>query len=277
MAVYAIGDVQGCYDDLQRLLERIRFDPAADRLWFAGDLVNRGPKSLQVLHFVMGLGRAAVSVLGNHDLHLLAVSEGNLKHFRNDTVDEILQAPDREQLLDWLRHLPLLHRDPKIGFSLLHAGLPPQWDLNTAAARAREVEAALQGPGYHDYCQQMYGNHPARWEEGLQGMRRLRYITNCFSRLRYCSAEGRLRLEDSGPPGSQQAGFLPWFAVPGRASAGERIAFGHWSTLGYYQGHNVWALDSGCLWGGRLTALRLGPEPQPIQEPCPQAREPRSG
>ena len=277
MAVYAIGDVQGCYDELQRLLERVRFDPAADRLWLAGDLINRGPKSLQVLHFVMGLGPVAVSVLGNHDLHLLAVSEGNLKHFRNDTVDDILRAPDRERLLGWLRHLPLLHRDPELGFSLLHAGLPPQWDLETAAARAREVEAALRGPGYHEYCRNMYGNQPEHWDPQHRGIERLRYITNCFSRLRYCDAQGRLQLKDTGPPGSQKAGFLPWFKVPGRASADDRIVFGHWSTLGYYQGHNVWCLDSGCLWGGRLTALRLSPDPEPIQVPCPRARRPNHG
>ena len=178
MAVYAVGDIQGCYDDLRRALDAVSFEPAADQLWCVGDLVNRGPDSLSVLRYIRQLGDSAVCVLGNHDLHLLAVSEGNLKHFRNDTVDEILQAPDREQLLNWLRHLPLLHRDPELGFSLLHAGLPPQWGLGTAAARAREVEAALQGPGFHDFCRQMYGDQPARWDDGLSGMQRLRYITN---------------------------------------------------------------------------------------------------
>jgi bis(5'-nucleosyl)-tetraphosphatase (symmetrical) len=272
MPIYAIGDVQGCYDELQRLLQLIRFDPTEDRLWFAGDLINRGPESLPVLRFIKGLGERAVCVLGNHDLHLLAVSEGNLRHFRNDTVDEILAAPDREELLEWLRRRPLMHREH--GFNLLHAGLPPQWDIPTALQRAREVEEVLRGPGFHAFCQRMYGNQPDRWDGSLAGMARLRYITNCFSRLRYCDASGRLRLEDKGPPGTQKAGFLPWFEIPGRASRNEPILFGHWSTLGLRHSHNTWALDSGCLWGGRLTALRLEASPEPFQVDCPEARRP---
>jgi bis(5'-nucleosyl)-tetraphosphatase (symmetrical) len=272
MATYAIGDVQGCYDELQRLLEQLRFDPAADRLWFVGDLINRGPKSLEVLRLVKGLGASAVCVLGNHDLHLLAVSEGNLLHFKDDTVDEILAAPDREELLDWLRRRPLMHREH--GFNLLHAGLPPQWDIPTALRRAREVEEVLQGPGFHAFCQRMYGNQPDRWDDSLGGVERLRYITNCFSRLRFCDAEGRLHLQDKGPPGNQQSGILPWFEIPNRASRHEPILFGHWSTLGFRHSHNTWALDSGCLWGGRLTALRLGSPPEVFQLGCPGYRRP---
>jgi bis(5'-nucleosyl)-tetraphosphatase (symmetrical) len=272
MAIFAIGDVQGCYDELQRLLEQLRFDPAEDRLWFVGDLINRGPKSLEVLRFVKGLRERAVCVLGNHDLHLLAVSQGNLLHFRDDTVDEILAAPDREELLDWLRRRPLMHREH--GFNLLHAGLPPQWDIPTAQQRAREVEEVLQGPDFHAFCQQMYGNQPDYWDDSLTGMERLRYITNCFSRLRFCDARGRLQLRDKGPPGRQPGGFLPWFEIPGRASRDEPIVFGHWSTLGFRHSHNTWALDSGCLWGGQLTALRLGPPPEAFQLACPGARKP---
>ena len=239
-----------------------------------GDLINRGPKSLEVLRFVKELGPRAACVLGNHDLHLLAVSEGNHKHFRNGTIDEILAAPDREELLHWLRHRPLMHRDLNLGFSLLHAGLPPEWTADQAQARAREVEDVLQGPGYNDFCQHMYGNKPRRWRYDLEGMDRLRFITNCFTRLRYCTPDGKLRFKDKGPPGSQKEGYLPWFAVPNRASADERILFGHWSTLGYLNTRNVWALDTGCLWGGRLTALKITGGPQPVHLKCPGARKP---
>ena len=277
MAIYAIGDLQGCYDDLLRLLERLRFDPARDRLWFAGDLVNRGPQSLQALRFVKGLGKRAVTVLGNHDLHLLALAEGNPKHRdRDHTLDPILNAPDREELLDWLRRRPLLHHSRKRRFTLIHAGLPPQWDIPTAQARAREVERVLQGAGFHDFCQQMYGNEPDLWSEQLTGMARLRFITNCFTRLRYCDLGGRLALKEKGPPGSQPPGILPWYAIPGRASRNARILFGHWSTLGYLHTDNVWSLDSGCIWGGRLTAVsvRKRKPPRLFQVDCPGVRKP---
>ena len=276
MATYAIGDIQGCYSALLRLLERIAFEPAKDRLWFAGDIINRGPDSLQVLRFVKGLGDRAVCVLGNHDLHLLAVSQGNLRHYRDDnTIDEILRAPDREELIDWVRHRPLMHSDGAIGFHLIHAGLPPQWDIPTALERAREVENVLRGPGFYWYCQHMYGNRPDQWSDDLEGMNRLRFITNCFSRLRYCDTAGRLGLRESGPPGTQKHGLLPWFAIPGRASRTEKILFGHWSTLGYRNTHNVWALDTGCLWGGQLTALRIGERPMPFHQHCPRMRKPQ--
>lgn len=279
MAVYAIGDVQGCYDQLRRLLDNISFDPTGDKLWFAGDIVNRGPQSLQTLRFVQGLGPRAITVLGNHDLHLLALSEGNLKHQgKNHTLDPILAAPDREELLHWLRHRPLMHRCAKLGFNLIHAGLPPSWDIPTARALAREVESALRGDGFHDFCLGMYGNRPVCWSDQLRGMDRLRFITNCFTRLRYCDFYGNLALKEKGPPGSQQKSYLPWYAIPDRASRNERILFGHWSTLGYYQGHNSWALDSGCLWGGKLTALKLRKRKPPklLQLDCPGAQTPAS-
>lgn len=276
MALYAIGDLQGCYDDLRRLLDRINFDPKDDRLWFVGDLVNRGPHSLEVLRFIKGLGKQAVTVLGNHDLHLLALSEGQLKHKgRDHTLDPILNANDRDELLQWLRYRPLMHNSKKYGFSLIHAGLPPQWNLKTAGKLAREVEQTLQGDGFHDFCCQMYGNEPSRWSDGLTGMERLRFITNCFTRLRYCDDQGNLALKEKGRPGSQRQPYIPWFQVPKRASRHDPILFGHWSTLGYHQSDNVWALDSGCLWGGRMTAVKVSAKnpPAPIQIDCPGARK----
>jgi len=274
MATYAIGDVQGCYDELQRLLDQLSFDPARDRLWFVGDLVNRGRQSLQVLRLVKQLGNQAKSVLGNHDLHLLALSQGNRKPFPDDTLDDILQAPDRDELIDWLRQRPLLHHSGKRNLNLLHAGLPPQWGIATARERAGEVEEVLRGPEFPEFCRHMYGDEPRRWSDTLRGLPRLRFITNCFTRLRYCTASGKLALQYKGPPGTQKRGYLPWFQVPGRASRDARILCGHWSTLGYRAENNVWALDSGCLWGGRLTALRLGKTYRPIQLTCPGARRP---
>ena len=258
MAVYAIGDVQGCYNELQKLLEQIAFNPGKDQLWFSGDLVNRGPDSLATLRFVRSLGNAAVTVLGNHDLHLLALSEGNMKHWANDrSLEPVLNAKYRDDLLMWLRYRPLMHHDSKLDYSIIHAGLPPQWDIDTALMRAREVETVLRGVGYSYFCTHMYGNEPSYWSEQLKGMDRLRFITNCFTRLRYCTVQGDLALKEKGPPGSQRDGYLPWYEVPGRASDADRILFGHWSTLGYHQSRNTWALDSGCLWGGKLTALKL--------------------
>lgn len=257
MATYAIGDIQGCYDELRRLLDAIGFDPLKDRLWCVGDLVNRGPDSLSVLRFIRALGPQAVVVLGNHDLHLLALAAGNPKHGKKSTLDEVLAAPDRDELIHWLRYRPVMHVSEKKGFALIHAGLPPQWDLAQAQACARELEGVLRGPDHREFLYAMYGNEPARWSADLTGIERLRFITNCFTRLRYCTTDGALRLNDKGALGSQPKGVLPWYAVPNRATARERIIFGHWSTLGYRNEHNTWSLDSGCLWGGSLTALRV--------------------
>jgi len=258
MATYAIGDVQGCYDTLRRLLDRLHFEPAQDQLWFAGDLVNRGPQSLQTLRFVHGLGRAALTVLGNHDLHLLAVAHGR-RRGRRDTLGEVLAAPERDQLLDWLRRQPLLHQSQDGGTALVHAGLPPQWDLTQARACAGEAEAVLRSDDYTELLSEMYGDEPDRWDPALRGMPRLRFIINCYTRLRYCDAAGRVDLKPKGAPGSQGADLLPWFAVPGRRSAGTRLVFGHWSTLGQvsWPEYRVEGLDTGAVWGGRLTALRL--------------------
>jgi bis(5'-nucleosyl)-tetraphosphatase (symmetrical) len=258
MATYAVGDIQGCYDELRRLLDKAGFDPVSDRLWCVGDLVNRGPDSLATLRWVKALGDRAVVVLGNHDLHLIAAALVGERRGKKDTIDDILAAPDRDELIDWLRHRPLLHHSEKKGFTLVHAGLPPQWDLDQARACAREVEAVLQGPDAKAFLTEMYGDEPERWSDDLTGIERLRFITNCFTRLRWCDAHGRLLLHEKG--GLEQPsspGALPWFEAPGRRSANTRILFGHWSTIGFLNRQNTWALDSGCVWGGRLTALRV--------------------
>ena len=278
MATYAVGDLQGCHAPLLALLERLDFDPAADSLWLTGDLVNRGPGSLEVLRLVQSLGDAAVTVLGNHDLHLLAAAadpERRLK--RKDTLAAILEAPDRDALLDWLRHRPLVHRGQ--GYTLVHAGLPPQWDTAGALERAAEVEAVLRGDHRERFFAHMYGAEPALWDEGLEGWDRLRYITNALTRMRYCDAAGRLDMAEKGPPDRAPAHLVPWYAVPGRASAGERIIFGHWSTLALAPPPpadlHVYPLDMGCLWGGALVALRLEDAAR-FQVSCTRAAVPRS-
>jgi bis(5'-nucleosyl)-tetraphosphatase (symmetrical) len=258
MAVYAIGDLQGCLDPLKRLLDRIAFDPARDRLWFCGDLVNRGPASLQTLRFVHALGDTAIVVLGNHDLHLLAAAWAeNRPQKKRDTLDDVLAAPDREELLEWLRRRPMLHYDPELEFTMVHAGFPPQWDLPEARAAAAELETVLAGPRFIDFLRTMYGNLPDRWSPELQGTERLRYIVNALTRLRYVRPDGSLDFSNSGPPSPDREDIIPWFCFPGRRSAGKRIVFGHWSTLGETSHDGAFSLDTGCVWGGRLSALRL--------------------
>ncbi len=264
MAVYAIGDVQGCAAALTALLQKIGFDPSQDRLWFTGDLVNRGPDSLDVLRFVHSLGERAVTVLGNHDLHLLAVAEGFAKLKKRDTLDAVLRASDREPLLDWLRSRPLLHHDASLGFVLVHAGLLPQWDLAAAKRLASEAEVALQGFGAREFFRHMYGDLPDHWREDLRGFDRLRVIVNAFTRLRYCDLEGNMDQRHKGAPGTQPPDLMPWFRVPTRKSRGLRIITGHWSTLGLHREDGVLGLDTGCLWGGALTAARLDVEPPTI-------------
>ncbi|MDD1612321.1 MAG: symmetrical bis(5'-nucleosyl)-tetraphosphatase [Methylococcaceae bacterium] len=271
MTIYAIGDVQGCYDDLLKLLDTIAFDPQADRLWFAGDLVNRGPKSLEVLRFVKSLGDAAVAVLGNHDLHLLAAHSSGVVH-KKDTFRPVLEAPDADELINWLRFQPLFHTNGE--FCLLHAGLPPQWDLEITRAMASQAERVLRSDEYRLFLQEMYGNQPDLWSDDLEGIPLLRFIVNCFTRMRYLEADGRLDFVHDGPPGTQPAHLLPWFAAPNRKNADLRIVCGHWSQLGYYDGYNCYAIDTGCLWGGQLTALRLGDPVQRISIACPGYRRP---
>lgn len=257
MGTYAIGDLQGCYDALIQLLDRINFDSAGDILWFTGDLVNRGERSLDTLKFVRSLGDAAVTVLGNHDLHLLAVAAGRASARPGDTLDAILDAPDRDELLDWLRRRPLAHHDDELGYTMVHAGVAPQWTLAQTLALAAEVSARLAQPDWHEFMGTMYGNEPDRWSPALQGDARLRLIVNYLTRTRFCAPDGRLDFDHKGPPGTQPAPYLPWFVVPGRKTAAAHIVFGHWSALGAVSGHNVYPLDSGCVWGGGLTALRL--------------------
>ncbi len=262
MATYAIGDVQGCFDELRALLNEIKFDPTEDRLWFAGDLVNRGQKSLEVLRFVKSLGDRAITVLGNHDLHLLAVVQGRRSPLAKDQMEAILNAPDRDELCDWLRQQPLLHRDDELGYVMLHAGLPPQWSLDDAEARAAEVEHVLRSDESAEFINHMYGNEPAQWSDELAGWARLRFITNCLTRLRFCDEQGRLELNEKGAPGSQPEGYQPWFDLRAHQHDEHPILFGHWSTLGMRLPGNVHALDTGCVWGGRLSALRIDGEPQ---------------
>jgi bis(5'-nucleosyl)-tetraphosphatase (symmetrical) len=255
MAIYAIGDVQGCYSALRRLLDKCAFDPARDRLWLVGDLVNRGPHSLAVLRFVKSLGTRAVTVLGNNDLHLLVVAAGYAKAHHGDTIDAILRAPDRDELLHWLRHRKMMHVGN--GHAMVHAGLLPQWTIKKALSLAQEVEAALQDDGHDEFLRHMYGNKPARWRDSLRGFDRLRVITNTLTRIRLCTAEGRLEFAHKGNPADMPDGFMPWYAVPKRRSRATPVIFGHWASLGLYTASNVFAIDTGCIWGRALTALRL--------------------
>ncbi|MPZ46888.1 MAG: symmetrical bis(5'-nucleosyl)-tetraphosphatase [Betaproteobacteria bacterium] len=255
MATYVIGDIQGCFEALEKLLDRIDFDAGRDRLWFVGDLVNRGPDSLATLRFVRDLGDGAVTVLGNHDLHLLTVASGFAHLHRGDTVADILDAPDRDALLDWLRRCKLMHVDE--GWAMVHAGLLPQWSVERAHALAREVESVLGGSDYADMLRHMYGNQPDEWDEALEGDDRLRVIVNAMTRLRLCTPQGKMEFRHKSAPRQLPPGYLPWYAIPERASAGHPIVFGHWSTLGLHAAEDVVALDSGCLWGNALSALRL--------------------
>ncbi|MGH8735854.1 MAG: symmetrical bis(5'-nucleosyl)-tetraphosphatase [Burkholderiales bacterium] len=253
MGTYAIGDVQGCYDELRALLVRIGFDSARDRLWFVGDLVNRGPKSLEVLRFVRSLGDAtALTVLGNHDLHLLCLAEGLAKRREDDTLDAVLAAPDAADLLCWLRGRPLMHREGD--YAMVHAGLLPQWSIEKALALASEVEAALRAPGYREFLAELYGSRPACWNDALEGWDRLRVIVNAMTRMRFCSPGGVMDFHVKGD--KAPAGYLPWFeARPPREEP--NIVCGHWSALGLRLTARVSALDAGCVWGGSLVALRL--------------------
>jgi bis(5'-nucleosyl)-tetraphosphatase (symmetrical) len=268
MATYAIGDIQGCFDALEFLLEKISFDPKKDTIWFAGDLVNRGDKSLETLRFVKDMGDSAICVLGNHDLTLLALSEG-VKKVKNHTMDDILLAPDRDELLDWLRHRPLLHHDKKLGYTMVHAGLPPQWDLKMARQCAHEIETVLRSDKYHQFMENMFGDHPKKWHNDLEDWERLRCITNILTRMRYCKPGGKMNFSDKGAIGTQKEGYIPWYETPKRKNADLNIIFGHWSTLfGHTSDPNVYALDTGCLWGGSLTAMRLDGLPEYCTVEC---------
>jgi bis(5'-nucleosyl)-tetraphosphatase (symmetrical) len=265
MAIYAIGDVQGCYPELQRLLERLAFDPAADRLWFCGDLVNRGGESLEVVRLIYELREHSVVALGNHDLSLLAISarDAAARARVNPDLRRVLEAPDAPELIEWLRGQCLMHHDAALGFTLVHAGLAPAWTLKQATHIAGEVERSLRGPSHRGLLQHLFGNWPARWSPRLHGHDRLRAAINIFTRMRFCDARGRIDFDAKGPPGSQRPGLYPWFEAPGVKRRDTRIVCGHWSALGRFAGLGVYALDTGCVWGGKLTALRLdGEEPR---------------
>ena len=274
MALYAIGDVQGCDAELGTLLGALKFSADRDSLWFVGDLVNRGPESLKVLRRIRALGDAATVILGNHDLHLLAVAYGGARLRNDDTLADILTAPDRAVLLEWLLERPLLHEDAGLKVCMVHAGLAPQWDLNVARNCAHELEKALRR-NPEKLFDRMYGDQPDRWEETLQGEERLRFITNCLTRLRFIDTEGRLALRAKGSPKKSHAhSLIPWFEAPDARWRGPRIIFGHWSALGYFRNADVTGLDTGCVWGDRLTALRLDvPDAKPVQVPCSAPRE----
>lgn len=274
MATYAIGDIQACHRELEQLLDRLHFKPSHDRLWLTGDLVGRGPQPLATLRTVHRLGDAATMVLGNHDLHLLAQAAGVTD--RNDrSLQEVLEAPDREELLDWLRCRPLLHIDRELGYGMIHAGLAPQWDTDTARCCASEVEARLRSEAHPGFLASMYGDKPDTWTPGLAGTDRLRFITNCLTRLRFCTPDGRLALREKGGPGEVGPDLAPWFSMPQRQSGDLQWLFGHWSTLGqvHWPEHRVYGLDSGCIWGGALTALCLETG-EITQLPCEGYRKP---
>jgi bis(5'-nucleosyl)-tetraphosphatase (symmetrical) len=268
MATYLVGDIQGCYDPLRRLLDSAAFDPAKDRLTAVGDLVNRGPQSLEVVRFLRSLGAAFTSVLGNHDLHLLALAEGTRKPRKKDTLTELLAAPDLGEIVEWFRHLPLAMLAH--GFLVVHAGVPPDWTLEQTLARAREVEHSLTGPGCRDFLEHAFGDDPPAFEESLRGVTRLRAIANALTRLRFCTPQGKLDFAAKGTAASGPKDMLPWFAHPKRALASTPIAFGHWAMLlGKVNVPNVYALDTACVWGYELTMLRVE---DGVKLSCPNAR-----
>ena len=281
MSIYLVGDIQGCDAALGRLLQVCGFSPSRDTLVLLGDLVNRGPDSAAVLRRVMALGNSARSLLGNHDLHLLALANGVRKPQRKDTLDGILQSPQREAMLEWLRHQHLALRDTVAGEDLLmvHAGVLPAWDAAKTMALAREVQDVLRSPDWLDFLHQMYGNAPARWHDGLGGADRLRCIVNALTRLRFCSADGEMEFDSKEGAGAAPAGYMPWFDVPERRTGNATVAFGHWSTLGWLNRPNLLSMDSGCVWGGKLSAVRLGTPAQQqqrelLQVPCDMAQQP---
>jgi bis(5'-nucleosyl)-tetraphosphatase (symmetrical) len=261
MATYAIGDLQGCYDPLMRLLEKLNFNPADDTLWFAGDLVNRGKQSLETLRLIRSLGKAAISVLGNHDISLLAAFHGLRKPHKS--LKKLVEAHDYPELIQWLAQCPIMHTDPRLGYTLVHAGIPPQWSLAMAEQYAREIEQELVKPDRSNWLAQVYGDQPDYWSPRHSQMDKHRYILNAFTRMRYCRVDGSFDFDAKGKPAEKDeitdtsVKLIPWFAYPNRQSLGVTVLFGHWSTLGYYDGNQVIALDTGCVWGGQLSAIRI--------------------
>lgn len=259
MRTFVVGDIQGCYQSLCKLLEKIEFDASSDQLWAVGDLVNRGPESLEVLRYCRSLGKSFRTVLGNHDLHLLAIARGHTSPRKNDTLDKILAAPDRDELLEWLQSQPLVHIDSEQQVALVHAGIPPQWNLQDAQTYANEVSAVLQSNDAELFFRNMYGNEPDLWDDRHSGPDRWRLITNYLTRMRFCSPEGRLELTQKDSPDSAPEGFYPWYSLRHPKQNEPAILFGHWASLeGSVNTSKLQALDTGCVWGGSLTALELG-------------------
>lgn len=268
MAVYAIGDIQGCHQELLRLLDALNLDQATDELWFVGDLVNRGPGSLEVLRLVKSLGGSAVTVLGNHDLHLLAYALAPGDRVPDAALRPVLDAPDCDELIEWLRARALAHYRPDLNTLMVHAGVAREWSPLHTVQLAHEVETLLRGADCADFLAGMYGNKPARWAPRLAGIDRHRFIVNCLTRMRYCRPDGRLDFSETGPPGTQPAGLVPWFDLPDRAAADVRVVFGHWAALGLVQRANLIALDTGCVWGRSLSAVRLDGPARVFSVPC---------
>jgi bis(5'-nucleosyl)-tetraphosphatase (symmetrical) len=265
MRLFAIGDIQGCAAAFDLLLRKIAFRPARDRLWLVGDLVNRGPDSLGVVRRVMRLGRSVTCVLGNHDLHLLATVAGRRQLSPADTFHDVLEAPDVDAIVEWLRRRPLLHYDHEAKRVLVHAGIPPAWTVAEARSEAHEVERQLRGRQWRSALKEMYGDGPSAWSPKLRGAERRRYTINALTRMRYCDRRGRIDLSYSGPPGTQPKGLVPWFDMPDRGAARVHIVFGHWAALGLLRRSDVTALDTGCVWGNHLTAVRLDRPARPVQ------------
>jgi bis(5'-nucleosyl)-tetraphosphatase (symmetrical) len=269
VAQYAIGDLQGCYDPFRRLLDKISFDPTQDRLWLTGDLVNRGPQSRKTLRYVKSLGKSALTVLGNHDLHLLALANDiRISDSRFDSLWKILGKEDCDELIDWLRFRPLAHYSKKLNTLMVHAGVPPKWSAKKTLARAAEVEAALQSDDYVSFLKDMYSNKPAQWSGKLAGNERLRYIVNALTRMRMLDRHGRLDFTFSGPPENAPDGLTPWFDEKKAKWHGTRIVFGHWSALGLIVESDLIAVDTGCVWGRQLTAVRLNKKPKITKVKC---------
>lgn len=272
MSIYAIGDVQGCYDELQRLLDLLRVDPADDELWFVGDLVNRGPYSTEVLRLVRSLGKSAVVTLGNHDLHLIALAYGHRPRTGEQFLAPVLREADSDELIDWLRRRPLAHYRPDLNTLMVHAGVPLQWDPLLTIKLAREVGAVIGGDDCDAFLAEMYGELPDQWDPNLSGNDRLRLITNSLTRMRFCELSGRVALRPKGPPGTQADHLIPWFDLPQRAADAVRIVFGHWSAVGLVQQQNLLGIDTGCVWGGKLTAVRLDGPTRVYQVPSSQPK-----
>jgi len=269
MAEYAIGDLQGCYDPFRRLLDKLDFDPASDKLWLTGDLVNRGPKSRKTLKFVRSLGESVITVLGNHDLHLLALAHDvRVTSNRFDSLYKILGHDDGDELIDWLRHRPLACYSKPLNTLMVHAGIPPTWTVNKTLARAAEVEARLRQDDYEDFLHHMYGNEPAKWSGKLAGEARLRFIVNALTRMRMLNGRGEIDFTHTGPPKRAAKGLVPWFEMPEARWRGTRIVFGHWSALGLVVSDELIAVDTGCVWGRQLTAVRLTGKPKVYKVQC---------